>query len=95
MNWTFLSNHGHVIVQISKNPNIRLTELAAQVGITDRRIREIITDLREAGYLEITKSGRRNAYRVHEEMPLRHTAEATHTVAELLDIFETNDLGSL
>jgi predicted transcriptional regulator len=88
MNWTFLSNHGHVIVQISQHPDIKLTELAAQVGITERRVREIIGDLRDAGYLEVTKSGRRNAYRVMPKKPLRHSAEATHTLAELLGVFE-------
>lgn len=88
MNWTFLSNHGHVIVQISQNPDIKLTELAAQVGITERRVREIIAELRDAGYLEVTKSGRRNTYRVMPKKPLRHSAEATHTLAELLGVFD-------
>jgi DNA-binding transcriptional regulator PaaX len=88
MNWTFLSNHGHVIVQISQHPDIKVTELAAQVGITERRVREIIAELREAGYLEVTKSGRRNSYRVLEGKSLRHSAEATHTLAELLGVFD-------
>lgn len=88
MNWTFLSNHGHVIVQISQNPDIKLTELAAQVGITERRVREIIAELRDAGYLEVTKSGRRNAYRVISGKSLRHSAESSHRLGELLAIFE-------
>jgi predicted transcriptional regulator len=88
MNWTFLSNHGHVVVQISKQPDLKLTELATRVGITERRVREIISDLREAGYLEVTKSGRRNNYVLIEEKPLRHSAESTHTLAELLAIFQ-------
>ncbi len=88
MNWTFLSNHGHVVVQISKQPDVKLTELATRVGITERRVREIISDLREAGYLEVTKSGRRNSYVLIEKKPLRHSAESTHTLAELLAIFQ-------
>ena len=89
MNWTFLSNHGHVIVQISQNPEIKLTELAAQVGITERRVREIVAELREAGYLEVTKSGRRNTYRVLSGKSLRHSAESSHPLGELLAIFES------
>jgi predicted transcriptional regulator len=89
MSWTFLSNHGHVIVQIKQQPDIRLTDLALQVGITERRVREIIADLREAGCLEVTKSGRRNTYRVIEKKKLRHSAESSHTLAELLAIFES------
>lgn len=89
MTWTFLSNHGHVIVQIKQQPDIKMTELAQQVGITERRVREIIADLREAGCLEVTKSGRRNSYRVVENQKLRHSAESSHTLAELLGIFES------
>lgn len=90
MNWTFLSNHGHVVVQISKRKDIKLSELAAQVGITERRVREIISDLREGGYVEVTKSGRRNSYRLNEDRPLRHSAESAHTLSELLTIFNAN-----
>ena len=89
MTWTFLSNHGHVIVQIKNDPEIRLTDLAAQVGVTERRVREIILDLREAGYLEVTKVGRRNSYRVIDTKQLRHSAESTHSLSELLSIFKT------
>jgi len=89
MSWTFLSNHGHVIVQITMHPEIRLTELAARVGVTERRVREIVSELREAGYLEVTKSGRRNLYRVVEGKPLRHSAESSHNLGELLAIFES------
>jgi DNA-binding transcriptional regulator PaaX len=89
MTWTFLSNHGHVIVQIKKDPDIRLTDLAAQVGVTERRVREIILDLREAGYLEVTKVGRRNSYRVIDAKQLRHSAESTHRLSELLSIFKS------
>ena len=88
MTWTFLSNHGHVVVQISQNPDIKLTELAENVGVTERRVREILNDLRDAGYIEVYKSGRRNSYRVNARRPLRHRAESDHTLRELLEIFK-------
>jgi predicted transcriptional regulator len=90
MNWTFLSNHGHVIVQISRQPDIRVNDLALLVGVTERRTREIIADLRDAGYIEVLKSGRRNSYRVVATKPLRHNAESSHTLSELLEIFKVN-----
>ena len=89
MSWTFLSNHGHVIVQISRQPDIRISDLAARVGVTERRIREIIADLREAGYLEVSKAGRRNSYRVVDGKQLRHNAESSHNLSELLGIFRS------
>jgi DNA-binding transcriptional regulator PaaX len=89
MSWTFLSNHGHVVIQISRHPDIRLTDLAAQVGVTERHARAIVNDLREAGYVEVTKSGRRNAYRVNSKKPLRHSAESDHSLNDLLTIFRS------
>lgn len=87
MNWTFLGNHGHVVVQIAKNPEIKISELAALVGVTERHARAIIRDLRESGYVEVKKTGRRNTYKIKRNMPLRHTAESNHKLSDLLAIF--------
>jgi len=90
MSWTFLSNHGHVIVQIRNEPQIKLTELASRVGVTERRVRGIIADLREAGYLEVAKFGRRNTYTVNEKLSLRHRAESNHQLKDLVDVFRVS-----
>lgn len=87
MNWTFLGNHGHVILQLAKNPDVKIADLAALVGVTERHARAIVNDLREAGYVEVQKSGRRNSYRVIEDKPLRHSAEADKTLGDFLSIF--------
>lgn len=86
--WTFLSNHGHVLVHLSRNPDARLRDIAEAVGITERRAHMIITDLDEAGYITITRVGRRSSYRVHRARKFRHPAESTKQVGELLRIFE-------
>jgi MarR-like DNA-binding transcriptional regulator SgrR of sgrS sRNA len=87
MNWTFLGNHGHVIVQIAKNPDVKISDLADLVGVTERHARAIVNELRDAGYIEVSKVGRRNSYRVMASMPLRHAAESEKTLGELLSIF--------
>jgi DNA-binding MarR family transcriptional regulator len=87
MNWTFLGNHGHVIVQIAKNPDVKISDLADLVGVTERHARAIVNELRDAGYIEVSKVGRRNSYRVMSSMPLRHAAESENTLGELLSIF--------
>lgn len=74
--WTFLSNHAHVVVCIARDPTIRLRDIAAAVGITERAAQRIVSELAEAGYLERTRSGRRNSYQVHLDRPLRHPLEA-------------------
>ena len=88
MSWTFLSNHGHVIVQIAKNPDVKVSDLATLVGVTERHARAIVNDLREAGYIEVRKDGRRNSYKVIQTKALRHAAESDRKLRDLLSIFK-------
>jgi DNA-binding MarR family transcriptional regulator len=83
-NWTFLSNHGHVLVCLAQNPDARLRDVAQAVGITERAVQKIVSDLEEAGVVEREREGRRNRYRLHLERPLRHPIESHRTVGALL-----------
>jgi DNA-binding transcriptional regulator LsrR (DeoR family) len=84
--WTFLTNHSHVLLCLYHNPDMRLRDVARLVGITERMVQKIVADLAGAGYLEITKEGRCNHYRVNADLKLRHPLEMHHTVGELLVI---------
>ena len=65
--WTFLTNHAHVLLTIAAEPEIRIRDIASEVGITERAAHRIVADLEEAGYLKVTKVGRRNEYVVLRE----------------------------
>ena len=82
--WTLLTNHGHVLVCISRQPDILLSEIADQVGIRERAAHRIVNDLVDAGYVERTKRGRRNHYTVRDDQPMRHPLEQMHSIGELL-----------
>jgi DNA-binding Lrp family transcriptional regulator len=82
--WTFLTNHSHVLLCIAEDPEIRGRDIAQRVGITERSAQNIVRELIEGGYLTREKVGRRNRYKVHPELPLRHPIERDHEVAELL-----------
>lgn len=82
--WTFLTNHGHVLVCIAGNADVRISEIAQQVGIGERAAQGIVTDLVEGGYVTRTRVGRRNHYAVNPQLPLRHPLERDHAVGELL-----------
>lgn len=84
--WTFLTNHAHVLFCIARDPAVRLRDVAARVGITERAVQRIVTDLEGTGYLTVMKEGRRNRYQVHAELPLRHPIEGHRTVQALLDL---------
>jgi hypothetical protein len=82
--WRFVTNHAHVLACIAADPTARLRDIAATVGITERAVGQIVSDLERAGYLTKTRVGRRNEYEVRGELPLRHPQHRHHTVGELI-----------
>lgn len=84
--WTFLSNHAHVLICLSKNPSMLLRDVADQVGITERAVMSIVKDLVEAGVLEKVREGRRNSYIIHDSKHLRHPLESKSTIKELIKL---------
>ena len=84
--WTFFTNHGHVMVCLMRNPEQPLREVALAVGITERAVQRIISDLEAAGYLIREREGRRNKYEMHPELRLRHPLEQHCTLGALLQV---------
>ena len=82
--WTFLTNHSHVLVCVDEDPTARTRDIAARVGITERAVQRIVAELCEAGYLTRKRVGRRNRYTVHGEKSLRHSVEDHCRVSHLL-----------
>ena len=90
--WTLLTNHGRVLLIIASDPDVRLRDVAASVGITERSVQMIVADLEEAGYISRERRGRRNHYAVNSGKHFRHPHEAGHRVGELLDLFSEGDV---
>lgn len=88
--WTFLTNHAHVLILISGNPEIKLRDVALRVGITERAVQRIVADLAAAGVIERSREGRRNRYAVYAKQPLRHPIEAHRTVGDLLTLINSH-----
>ncbi len=84
--WTFLTNHAHVMVCLRRDPTARIRDVASAVGITERAAQRIVSELEGAGYLARERQGRRNRYTLHPERPLRHPLEGAHSSGELLDL---------
>jgi DNA-binding MarR family transcriptional regulator len=89
--WRFVTNHAHVLECISTDPDARLRDIATSVGITERTAAHIVNDLEQAGYLTKTRDGRRNRYKVHAELPLRHPRHRHRTVGDLIRFLETRE----
>jgi len=84
--WTFLTNHAHVLLALTRDPEARLRDVAGLVGITERAAQRIVAELEEGGYLTRTRDGRRNRYEVHADVPLRHPLEHDHAIGEVLGV---------
>lgn len=84
--WTFITTHGLVLLAIARNPEIRLRDVADQVGITERAVQRILAELIEAGYLSRSRSGRRNVYELHRQVHLPHPTTRHQEVGALLAV---------
>jgi DNA-binding transcriptional ArsR family regulator len=84
--WTLLTNHGHALLCVAKDPGMTLRQIGDCVGITERAAHRIVSDLVEAGYLEKRREGTRNAYEVKPDVPMRHPLIEDHWVGELLAV---------
>ncbi|MFF3441795.1 helix-turn-helix transcriptional regulator [Streptosporangium sp. NPDC002721] len=89
--WTFLTHHARVLLEIARDPQARLRDIAAAIGITERAAQGIVTDLHQAGYLTRAKVGRRNEYTINPDRHFRYPTEADTPIGVLLDIFGRHD----
>jgi predicted transcriptional regulator len=85
-NWTFLTNHAHVLLCLAKSSSMRIRDIAIAVGITERAVQRIIAELTESGYIDIIKEGRRNIYKLHFDMPLKHPIESHRNISDLIGL---------
>ena len=84
--WSFLTNHARVLVCIANDPGLRLRDMAAVLGITERSAYAIVADLTDAGYVLKERDGRRNRYSIQRHMPLPDSTNHERTVGEVLNL---------
>ena len=93
-NWSFLTSHARVLLCIAHDPGVRLRDIAARLGITERSAYGIVTDLAEAGYVVKQKDGRRNLYQIQTHLPLPEPASRERTIGEILALLTSTDTPS-
>jgi DNA-binding transcriptional ArsR family regulator len=85
-NWSFLTNHGRTLLCIARDPEVRLREIAGDLGITERHAYAIVTDLTDAGYVIKVREGRRNRYEIQTDLALPDLPDREQAIGEVLDI---------
>jgi IclR helix-turn-helix domain len=68
--WGLLTNHARVLLCIAQDPEVRLRDIAASAGITERTAYGIVSDLVQAGCLVKYKDGRRSQYEIQAHLPV-------------------------
>jgi hypothetical protein len=89
--WTFLTNHARVLLCIAHDPGVRLRDIAASLGVTERSAYGIVSDLAEAGYVVKQKDGRRNRYQIQAHLPLPEPSSQERTVGDVLALLAGTD----
>lgn len=90
LNWSFFTNHFHVLICLARKPDQPLRKVALTVGITERAVQRIIADLEEAGYLSRERVGRQNAYHLHLDVPLQDEFESDRTIGQVLEVMASS-----
>jgi hypothetical protein len=84
--WSFLTNHARVLLCIAHDPGVRLRDIAATVGVTERSAHGIVTDLTAGGYVVKRKDGRRNRYQIQAHLPLPEHGSQEPAIGEVLAV---------
>ena len=84
--WSFLTNHARALLCISRDPGVRLRDIATTLGITERSAFGIVTDLADSGYVVKERDGRRNRYLIQHHLPLPENTGRERTIGDLLDV---------
>lgn len=61
-----------------------MRDMAVAVGITERAVIRIVTELEDAGYIKKERVGRRNRYTILPDKNFRHPLEAHHSIRGIL-----------
>lgn len=90
--WQFVTNHTQVLLAIARDPEVRLRDIADDLGITVGSAQRIITDLVQAGFVTRERHGRRNRYVIDRgSKMLRHEAQNGQQIGGLLDLLQPDD----
>ncbi len=84
--WGFLTNHARVFLCIADEPGVRLRDISERVGITERAAHRIVGELADGGYITRERTGRRNTYLIHTELPLPDALARDQNVGDLLAV---------
>ena len=88
--WNFITNHGLVLLYVSKNPQSTMRDMATALGVTERSIQRVLKDLEAEGYITWQGTGRGNIYQINHTRELKHELTRDFVVGDLLKLLSSN-----
>ena len=88
--WNFITNHGLVLLYVSKNPQSTMRDMAAALGVTERSIQRVLKDLEAEGYITWQGTGKGNIYQIYHTRELKHELTRDFVVGDLLKLLSSN-----
>jgi DNA-binding MarR family transcriptional regulator len=89
--WTFLTSHALVLLEVARDPECLIRDLAERLDLTERTVHTVLKDLIDAGYLQRSKESRSYRYHVLRSGHLRHPRMQTIQVRDLLNLVQPID----
>ena len=90
--WTFLTNHAITLFFLAKHPLITGRELSSLIGVTERSVRNIVSDLESEGYIKKSKQGRQLMYKINPHLPFRHQTQSDKAIRILLEALDREQI---
>jgi hypothetical protein len=87
--WTFLSDHAHVLIALAQDPRSDAAAAARATGIDVKVVGKILRDLEAGGYIRRERQGSTEFTFINRDKPLRHRVERHHPVGRLLHAVES------
>lgn len=85
---SFLTNHANVLLKVALTPNLSVRQIALSLGITERSVQGILTDLEESAYIVRERVGRKNRYQVDRATSLPQQFSSQCTLGDFIDFIE-------
>ena len=87
-----VTSHGLVLVYVALHPEATIREISREIGLTERRVMEILRDLRDVGQITIERHGRRNVYELTKNASFMHPQLAHVSLIDFLKLVQNQQV---
>jgi predicted transcriptional regulator len=85
---SFLTNHANVLLKVALSSNLSVRQIALSLGITERSVQGIMSDLEQEGYITRERIGRKNRYNVDSACTLPQQFSSQCTLGDFVDFIQ-------